>query len=87
MELLSGGGLPRQACAAGLQRHKDQSPSFFLSHIQEEIRAPLCCWVSLLSTQDFRAASQTPVSDLCHDGNKISFSGPRSDYGVDHEVL
>lgn len=73
MELLTGGGLSRQACAAGLQGHKDQSPSFFSSHIQEEIRVPQHCWVSLLSTLDIRAASQTPLSDLCHDGNKTSF--------------
>lgn len=88
LEVMSGGGgLSRQGCAAGSQGHEDQSPSFFSSHIQEEIRPPQCSWVSLLSTLDFRAASQTPLSNLCRDGNKTFFSEPRSDCGVDHEVL
>lgn len=87
MELLSGGGLSRQGYAAGSQEHKDQSHNFFSSHIREEIRALQRCWVSLLSTLDFRAASQTPLSCLFHDGNKASFSEPRSDYGLDREVL
>lgn len=86
LELLCGGGLSRQGCAAGSQGHKDQSPSFFSAHIQEESRAPQH-WVSLLSALDFRAASQTPLSDLCHDGSKTSFSELRSDCGMDHKVL
>lgn len=73
MELLSGGGLSRQGCAAGSQGHEDQSHSFFPSHIQEEIRAPQRCWVSLLSTLGFREASQSPLSDLCMMGTRLSF--------------
>lgn len=87
MELLSGGGLSRQGCAAGSREHKDQSHNFFSSHIQEAIRAPQHCWVPLLSALDFKAASETPRNDLCHDGKKASFSEPRSDCGLDHEVL
>lgn len=36
---------------------------------------------------DFRAASQTPLSNLGNDGNKNFFSEQRSDRGVHPEVL
>lgn len=41
---------------------------------------------SVLSVLDFRAASQTPLSDLCIDGNK-NFFELRSDCGVHRKVL
>lgn len=63
MQLLSGGGLSRQGCAADSPGHEDQLAGSFSSHIQKEIKASQCRWESLLSALDFRAASQTPLNN------------------------